>query len=410
MMRILKNFASTFLIFVTVLSNAQGFQVNLQGQIQQGMGGAGTACIQDGAAVFFNPGGMSFLKGNSANIGVSPVITNGVFLDKSTNLKYETNSPVSYPFAAYGVFEVNDSSKLKMGLGIYTPFGSTVSWNDDWAGHFVLTRLQLQAIFFQPTLSYKINKMLGIGVGFVYASGKVNLQKDLPLTNANGNYGHAELKGAANGYGFNAGIYFQPIEKISIGLTYRSQVKMKVSEGDATFDVPASLSANFPNGKFTSTLPLPQVLTLGLGYRATEKLLFALDVNYVGWKIYDTLAFDYKNNTSSLLDTKSARNYKNTFAFRFGTQYKLNEKLILRLGFAYGMSPIQNGYVTPETPDADRINYTAGVGYQFTKNFGLIASFLFTQLKRTDTNLETNLSGTYKTNVFAPGLALTYNF
>jgi long-chain fatty acid transport protein len=113
-----------------------------------------------------------------------------------------------------------------------------------------------------------------------------------------------------------------------------------------------------------------------LGYRATEKLLFALDVNYVGWKIYDTLAFDYKNNTSSLLDTKSARNYKNTFAFRFGSQYKLNEKLILRLGLAYGISPIQNGYVSPETPDANRINFTAGVGYQLTKNFNKVNIYL----------------------------------
>lgn len=397
-------FASPFTI------SAQGYQVNLQGQVQQGMGGAGTALIQDAAALFYNPGGVSFLNGNSVNVGVSPTIAKGQFLDKNTGLTANTKSPVSYPFAAYGVFEIKDSSKLKLGLAVYTPFGSTVEWQDGWMGRFALTRLQLQAIFFQPTVSYKINNKLGIGAGFVYSNGKVNLQKDIPVVDASGNYGHAELDGKANGYGFNAGIYYQPIEKLSIGLTYRSQVNMKVKSGDATFTVPAALSGNFPNGKFTAELPLPQVVTLGLGYKVNDKLSLALDVNYVGWKAYDTLSFDYANNTASLVDTKSARNYKNSVAFRLGGQYKITESFAVRLGVAYGMSPVKSGYLTPETPDANRVNYTIGLGYTFNKKFGVNASFLFTTLKREDTNLETNLSGTYQTNVCIPGISLFYNF
>lgn len=406
----LTKLAALLIVSSPLLIKAQGFQVNLQGQVQQGMGGAGTALMQDGAALFFNPGGASFLSGNSVNAGVSPTIPKGMFLDKNTNEKSYTTSPVSYPFAAYGVFELKDSSKLKLGLAIYTPFGSTVDWEKGWAGRFALTHLQLKAIFFQPTVSYKITKNIGIGAGFVYANGAVNLQKDIPVIDNNGNYGHAELNGKANGYGYNIGVYYEPTSKLSLGLTYRSQVNMKVKSGDATFTVPASLESNFPNGKFSATLPLPQVLTLGVGYKATDKLSFALDINYVGWKAYDTLAFDYVNNTTSLVDTKSARHYKNTFAFRLGGQYKVTKNIAARLGIAYGMSPVQNGYVTPETPDANRINYTAGIGYNINKRFGVDASFLFTTLKREDTNLETNLSGTYKTNVAIPGLSVHYNF
>lgn len=389
---------------------SQGFQVNLQGQVQQGMGGAGTAYVSDAAMLFFNPGGASFLRGNSVNAGVSPTISKGVFLEKNTNLKAETESPVSFPFAVYGAFQLKDTSKLKLGLAIYTPFGSTVDWQKDWMGRFALTHLQLRSIFMQPTVSYKITEKLGIGAGFIYASGKVNLQKDIPVVDANGNFGHAELSGSATGYGFNAGIYFKPVEKFSMGLSYRSQVNMKVEAGDARFTVPSALSANFPNGKFKSTLPLPQVATLGFGFMPNSKLALALDINFVGWSAYDTLAFDYETNTSSLADTKSAREYENTFAFRLGGEYKVMEKLALRLGVAYGITPVQDGYVTPETPDANRINYTAGIGYSITGNFGVNASFLFTTLKREGTNLETNLSGTYKTNVCVPGLSLFYNF
>lgn len=406
----LQKLAATLILSAPFTINAQGYQVNLQGQAQQGMGNAGTAYIQDGASLFYNPGGMSFVKGNEINIGVSPTISHVKFLDKNTNLSAETKSPVGTPFAAYGIFGISDTSKFKLGIGVYTPFGSTVEWQDGWMGRFALTRLKLQAIFFQPTLSYKINNKLGIGAGFVYANGKVNLQKDIPVVDASGTYGHAELNGKAYGFGFNAGIYYKPIEKLSIGLTYRSQVNMSVDYGDATFTVPASLQSNFPNGKFKAKLPLPQVGTLGFAYKATDKLTLALDVNYVGWKTYDTLAFDYENNTTSLVDTKSARMYKNTFAFRLGGEYKVIEGLAVRLGAAYGISPVQNGYVTPETPDADRIIYTAGIGYTIKKKFGINASFYFSSFKREDTNLETGLSGTYKTNVCIPGVSLFYKF
>jgi long-chain fatty acid transport protein len=405
-----KNQLLYILIFTKQILFSQGFQVNLQGQKQQGMGGAGTALMQDASSLFFNPGGVSFVDKNSINLGATPTIAKGAFLDASTNEISRTNSPISYPFAAYGLFSIKDSSRLKFGIAIYTPFGSTVQWEDNWTGRFALTRLQLRALFFQPTVSYKVTKKLGVGLGIIYASGKVNLQKDIPVIDSNGEFASAELNGKASGFGFNAGIYYSVSQKLSFGLTYRSQINMNVNDGEATFIVPSSLSENFPNGSFTSKLPLPQVITLGINYKLNKKLNLALDINYVGWKAYDTLAFNYEINTTSLVDTKSARMYKNTFAFRSGIQYEINEKLTSRLGLAYGITPVQNGYVTPETPDANRINYTAGVSYLVHKHFSVDASILFTHLKRTDTNKETQLSGTFKTNVIAPGISLTYIF
>lgn len=409
-MRTRQTIAVSLLMIAGLAVKAQGYQVNLQGQVQQAMGGAGTAYMQDAASLFFNPGGASFVKENSVNLGVSPTISNIQFLDKNTGQTARTKSPVSYPFAAYGLFGLKDSSKLKLGLAVYTPFGSTVEWEDGWMGRYALTRLQLQSIFFQPTVSYKITDKIGFGAGFVYANGKVNLQKDIPVTDASGKVGHAELDGKASGFGFNAGLYFQATDKLSFGLTYRSKVNMKVKDGEATFTVPTALSANFPNGKFTSELPLPDVITLGIAFKASSKLTLALDINYVGWSAYDTLSFNYETNTTSLVDTKSARKYKSSPAFRLGAQYKLSEAFSVRLGLGYTISPVQDGYLTPETPDANRINYIIGIGYMVTKKFGVNASFQFTTLKREDTNLETGLSGTYQTNVCIPGVSLFYNF
>ena len=318
------------------------------------------------------------------------------------------------PFAAYAVWGVKDTSKFlnkfKFGLGAYTPFGSIVTWENGWTGRFALTSLKLQAIFVQPTVSYKICNKLGIGAGFVYADGNVELKQDLPIKDANGNYGTADLKGKASAYGYNAGIYYTPCDKLSFAFTYRSQINMKVKNGTATFTVPAALASNFPSGPFSASLALPSVFTLGAAYKPTEKLSFALDINYIGWKAYDTLAFDYKTNTPTLLDTKLPRCYKNTFAFRYGAQYHITDKFTARAGMSISLTPIKNGYVTPELPDANRVNFMAGLGYKFCKSFRIDASYTFENFKRKDNNIALGLNGTYKTYISAFGLGLIFNF
>ena len=70
----IKKLITISILSLPALLNAQGFQVNLQGQTQQGMGGAGTGLVQDAAAVFFNPGGVSFLKENTINAGATATI------------------------------------------------------------------------------------------------------------------------------------------------------------------------------------------------------------------------------------------------------------------------------------------------------------------------------------------------
>jgi long-chain fatty acid transport protein len=405
-----KIFSLGILSGVCSLGIAQGFQVNFQGQKQQGMGSAGTALALDGSTLFFNPGAASFVEKSSVNAGFTPVFANILFEENGTEATARTNSPMGTPFSFYGLYKKNEESKLAYGLAVYTPFGSTVQWEDGWMGRFAITRLQLKSIFIQPTVSYKINEKLGIGAGFVLCSGNVNLQKDIPVQFSDSTYANAELAGSATGIGANVGVYYSPIKELSFGLTYRSQVNMSVSEGEATFNVPASLDANFPDGTFSSSLPLPQVATFGVAYSPSEKFKIAFDVNYVGWKAYDTLAFDYAENTASLIDTKSARAYENIFSFRLGGQYLLSDRVALRLGTAYGITPVQNGYVTPETPDANRLSFTAGAGYKIGEHFEVDASFFFVKVKRTDTNLETNLSGTFTTLAVAPGVSLIYNF
>lgn len=404
-------FLFTYLFCANFLNlSAQGFQVNFQGQKQQGMGFAGTALFQDAASIFYNAGSIAFSNENSANVSVTPIFANVLYVDSATGGAYRTENPVGTPFCAYGLFQHKKLEKFKFGIGIYTPFGSTVKWEDNWIGRFAITRLKLQAIYIQPTISYRLSKKIGIGGGFIYSKGSVNLQKDIPVQDSLGNYSHVELNGKAAGFGFNLGVNFQVNDQFSMGLSYRSKIKMSVKKGEADFSVPSSLASNFPNGNFSGTLPLPDVATIGFAYKVSKKWTLAIDINHVGWKSYDTLAFDYALNTSSLLDTKSPREYKNIFAFRGGGEFGASKNLDLRFGGGFGFTPVQDGYLTPETPDANRIYGTLGISYRFTNRFSMDASLYYTHLKRAGRNIETNLNGTFTTKALAPGFSLIYNW
>ena len=391
---------------------AGGFQINLASQRQIGMGHTGTGIYTGTSSIFFNPGAMSYLRENGVTVGVSGIVSKIAYrAPEPGGAEALTDSPVGTPFQLYAVYGIND--KLKAGLGVYTPFGSSVVWGDAWSGRFGLNELSLTAVFIQPTLSYQLTDKLGVGVGFVYSVGGVNLQRSIPVQNQQGKYGKAELDGNASGLGFNAGVFFQPTEKFSVGLSYRSRVDMKVEGGDATFTVAPSISGRFPEGtQFDAELPLPSTLSLGIGYMPTEALTVAVDISRVGWSAYERLRFDYSKTVNGADFTENARNYEDAYIYRVGAEYRVSEGLALRAGAYLDKTPVQDGYLTPETPDADSRGLSVGVGYAVTDNISLDASFLYINKKeRTDTGAASGgISGTYKAVAYIPGLAVNFTF
>lgn len=394
------------------LTFAGGFQVNLQGQKQAAMGHCGTGTVTDAAGIYFNPGTVSFLNTHSITAGVNFIFHKTRYLEPfpgiyTTETKNTTGTPINF----YAAFKLLKSNKLSIGLGINTPFGSRVLYEENWKGQSLLREIDLKTFFVQPTLSYKITEKIGIGGGFVYCTGSIKLRKAVPIQFMNEVHGEGILQGDARGTGFTFGLFVQQTEKFSYGISYRSSVKVEVNDGTSTFMVPESLLEFFPNTGFTTGIALPYVLNAGAGYKISEKTKVVFDLNYVGWKSFDTLSFDFAANTEKLEDIHSARSYENSIIIRAGVEYKWKENIFLRGGAYYDQSPVQDGYLTPETPDADKYVVTCGAGIQINKNFIADLSFLYiTTKKRTDTNNETGFSGTWKTNSFIPGINLTFNF
>lgn len=399
-------------LFISSSLFAGGFQLNLQGQKQTGMGHTGTGLLSDASTVFFNPGGICLLDSTfNINFGTNLLFPRVTYKQALPgNYSAETIHNIGTPFSFYGTWKKSPNDAFAFGLGVYTPFGSKQQWADDWLGQFLIREIDLKTIFIQPSLSYRIHEKIGLGFGFVFATGSFGLRKGVPVQDANEEYGEGSLNGKASGVGFNAGVYFKATEHFSIGLSYRSSVKTTVNNGEANFVVASSLATYFPSTTFYTQIKLPSVTTLGLGYTC-NKWKFAVDVNYVAWSSYDSLIIDFTDNTEKLADIHSARKYENSFIFRIGSEFKINSVFTARLGSYYDISPVQDGYLTPETPDTDKLGITTGLSIYPTKKMHIDLSFLFIEGKsRYDKNLETEFEGTYKSRALIPGIGFGFIF
>lgn len=387
-------------------SFAGGYQVRLQGQKQTGMGLIGSPFALGASSIFYNPGGLSMMKTKfSFSAGVSGIMANATFQKNATNYQAQTDNPTGTPFYFYGAMKINE--KLSVGIGVYTPFGSSAKWDDNWAGRYLVQKISLSAIFIQPTVGYKFNDIISIGAGFIYAMGNVDLQKAVPYNTDS----QAELSGSTGAMGYNVGVMIRPMDKLSIGIDYRSEIIMKIDGGDATFKVPTSIATTVPvNNKFNAELPMPANLDLGIAYAFNDKFTLALEMNYVFWSVYENLSFTFEQQ-NDLLGSVSPRNYKNTIIGRIGGQYTLNDMFAFRAGLYYDPSPTDEDYFTPETVSLNTVGWTLGVSIVPVKNLSIDLSYIQLHGLESDKQyIPANFGGTYKVITAIPGLGLSYNF
>lgn len=385
---------------------AGGYQVRLQGQKQTGIGLIGSPFAYDASSIFYNPGGLGLLEDKfSFSGGVSGIFSNAVFQMDGTDYQVNSKNPVSTPFYAYFSAKIGDA--LSLGIGAYTPFGSSGMWEEGWAGRYLIDEISLQAIFIQPTVAYHIGDKFGIGAGFIYAIGNVDLTRSLYFNQD----ASVNLKGDATNIGFNIGVMYKPVEGVTVGIDYRSKIMMEVNSGDATFTIPQSVANLIPEeNKFKTELPLPANLDFGVAMELNEKWTLGFEFNWVMWSAYDSLKFEFEQEGEQL-NSSSPRNYRNTLIPRIGAEFRLNEIFTFRGGAYYDPSPADPEYFTPETVTLNTVALTVGASIYPVEGLSIDISLLqLFGLKASKEYVPDNFSGTYKSNTSIPGIGLTYQF
>lgn len=428
----LRKFAliATAILLSASTAFGSGFSIYEQGAKATAMAGAFIAQANDASAVFYNPAGITSLDDTQLSIGTAIIMPSFDFQGPTSvdpNLYTKAKEGVFPPTHLYATYKITD--ELVAGFGFFTLFGLGSEWPGDWIGRELATFSEVQTFTLNPNLAYKVSDALSVSVGFQYIVGKVILESTtayvgLPSIET---YVESKLEASGTGFGYNLGVQYKPVDGLTIGAVYRSNVLLEFEDGDASFTWKDGLSADreallrglFPdNLKGSSELELPNLIGLGIAYDVTDDITAEFDFMQLGWSSYDklTVNFDKPVGPDKIKTEVAEKNYEDSYSLRFGLEYRMDEKLALRAGYLRDNHAVPDAFVEPTLPEGDRNLYSLGAGYNFG-DIQLDAFYvLLTQDERKITTSKVKLTedgndffnGTYRgiANMF--GLSLSY--
>lgn len=394
---------------------AGGFQINEHGSKAMAMGGAFTALANDPSSLYFNSAAITRLGGLQFQLGTTLISPSASFRGPSPAIA-ETKmvDQLFTPIHVYATYQITND--LYVGFGLNNPFGLGTKWDDNWVGRFITVEADLKTFSFNPTVAYKVLDNLSVGVGLQYNIAMVLLTRKVGFTQT-AQEANLELEGSDNGaIGYTAGLLYEPFDNLALGVQLRSQVDYEFEGTAVTTGHPAALDSRVPKGNIKAVFGSPMQYTLGLAYKPMAGVTVTADYQAVAWSSYDYLKVDFED--ASLTDISSPRLYEDTYILRFGAEYLMSSELALRAGFLIDNNPVTDQHVDPSLPDSDRLGFSAGIGYQLTRNMALDVSYLYLRFaERTVTNSEVSattnglvpFNGTYNStaNLFALSFSYT---
>lgn len=391
--------------------SAQGFSVNEHGACQMARGGTGTASpCDDGSAILFNPAALAGTEGVTLTAGGVLLETFGEFTSDFTRAETELqNDPIPVPhlYATWGA-----TDRLGLGLGVYVPYGLETKWpTGDFEGRFSGYDNALQSIYVQPTVAYRLTDRISVGGGPTIVIGSVELMQRLDLSQQQvgggvtfGELGvpfHTDFADArleatgATGIGGNFGVQVEASDRVRLGARYTLPVELEY-EGEAVFeqiltdlvvptDLPLGGGQVIPAGTridqlvapqfqpggaladqgVTTTITMPDQLMAGVAVDATEAVTLLADWHWQDWSDFGVIPLDFEVAP----DEERVENYEDTHTIRLGAEAEATRSLTLRAGYVYHGAAAPDEVVTPLLPEAERNEFTAGLGWKPTEGF-----------------------------------------
>jgi long-chain fatty acid transport protein len=366
------------LVLCPPLGHAQGVRFQPQSATAAGQGNAFSAQADDPSAIHYNPAGLTQVDGiqvlsGTTLVGGSVKFTSPTGIDSRGDFGGSVALPppsYSYVSANLGAFGWNGLSNVTVGLGLTSPFGLNTRYAVDGPFNTAVTSAALPLIDFKPTVAYKLNDQLAIGVGAdIYTFASFLGQGHIEQKQVGAGGSTVELNGKGTGAGANFSLLYTPLRNsdgkpiASIGLVYRTQTVLPLS---------GSLLVNGTNVADASTnLVLPQVFTGAIAIwpvrTSAREWKLELDVEYVGWKSNRDL--DVHLSSGGVIP--QPQQWKTVPLVAIGTEYKwLDPAWFPRWDVA-----VRSGYTRTEDPVPDR-TYNPAVASLPAHTISIGAGFL----------------------------------
>lgn len=315
--------------------------------------GAFVAQSDDASAINFNPAGLIQIKKGELIFGFN-------FPFSKTEYTYsDIEESNKYNFAVlpyfYFVPDIKNDN-FKFGIGFTSPYGQSTEWSQElvkiW-NYQVPYYSSMQTLNFITAFSFKLTPEFSMGFGLNYCYNKLVL-KNLIFIPVPGIETITKIDVDGNNYSGTIGILYKK-EKWATGIVYKSGYKVNY---DGTCELfgdkyPAEIKINFPDR-----------INLGIAFYPIKNWKIEFDSEYYHFSSLRSIYI----NSGFIPPYEIPKNWKNTYNFYFGTEYRKNEQIKLRGGIAKLNSPIPKETWDPSLPDSD--SFILSFGTEFETKIG----------------------------------------
>ena len=347
-------------LYLPTTAYASGFALIETSASGMGQAFAGAAAVaEDPSTIYFNPAGMMYLEGTQLTLGMHVIDSNASFDNKgSTPIGGNEGGNAGDTFFVPNFYYVRDfGDKYKIGLGINAPFGLGTEYEDSWMGRYTSTNSEVQSINFNPSIAFRANDKLSIGLGFNIQHMEAKLENKIYLGPGSPD-AHSKIEGDNWEMGFNLGFIYELTSATRLGVHYRSEISQKL-EGDAKFSpqVPPLLV----NRKVHASLDTPSTFSISMTHQVNDRLTLLGDVTHTKWSNFKELkvVIDDLGVPLSTVD----ENWDDSYRVALGLKYQYSDRWIFRTGIAHDETPIDDDYRTSRIPGDDRTWLSFGASY-----------------------------------------------
>ncbi len=357
-----------------------GFRVPDQGAAAIAQVDAFTARADDPSAIQYNPAGLIQLAGTQALGGVSLVLPRAGY--KSFDGDREKTVPNAFfPFYAYLVTDLGLEA-WRFGLGVNTPFGLGTEWSKTGPFRYWTTRSELHLVNINPCVVREILPGLSLAAGVDFYTSELISERQVDFGALLGRPGDIALdggfraRGDGDGWGYNLALFWQPADRHSFGLAFRSRVDVSY-RGEAKIDGMPLILGTGPlfQSDFSSEINFPPYAAFGYSFRAGDDLRLTLDLDWTGWSVIRETDFDFDGNNPLFPDTVIDRRWKDTLTVGLGGEYWINPALSARAGIGYMEAAVPDETFEPAIVDTDKYAFSIGGGYR-TEQFAVDIAYL----------------------------------
>jgi long-chain fatty acid transport protein len=334
---------------------ASGFVLYEAGARSSSLAGAVVARADDLSAIYYNPAGLVQLPKIQLMGGFTTFVPR---VEIATHRGAETTptlmqSRVSWAphfFASYQAGE-----RVWLGFGVNSPFGLGVEYDASWPGKVNIIKATIQTLNLNPTVAVKVTDYLSVGAGLDIMYLGLNLERLLPLPGLGPQA--LDLQGSSWGLGFNLGLLLKPRDYLSLGVSYRSQVRQQV-HGHGRFRPFNALDSHA-----SGSIILPDMIFAGIMVKPLPRLSVEGGVVWTHWELFNRLDIKFSNALGVLSEPKQ---WHNTWRGQLGVEYQARRWLDLRAGYAFEVEPMPDRFADYLVPTTDRRhNFAVGTGFHW---------------------------------------------